>query len=309
MANINRKKTRVTLELLELLVAVTQHGSISAAARAWNISPSLAARKIALLESELNARLFDRTTRRVYLTDAGRMAESWAMDVIAGHAALFDVLAISQKKLAGTLRIVSNEYLLTAVLPNFLSDFSARFPEIRFTLTMSDSMVSDDKRDYDVAIYSGQAPDSMLKGMRIRNFRRVLCAAPSYLKRKGTPATIQSLTQHDCLVHQQALDETWTFIKDRRIIKQKINALALSSSHLPLIQLAKKGMGIVQVSRRAIERELAAGELVTLLDRYECANSDGTRPATWVMYPANRDLNRTQVFVSELTRYLRSNPA
>jgi hypothetical protein len=68
-------------------------------------------------------------------------------------------------------------------------------------------------------------------------------------------------------------------------------------------------MGIAQFSKGAILRELASGELVTLLDNHECVNHDGTRPATWVMYPKDRVLKRTQVFVTELTRYLRAHAA
>ncbi len=74
---------------------------------------------------------------------------------------------------------------------------------------------------------------------------------------------------------------------------------------LPLIELAKSGMGIVQISKGSVARELAAGELEVLLDDYEGVNHDGSRPATWVMFPAQRELTRTQVFIAALTRYLR----
>ncbi|MDB5822422.1 MAG: hypothetical protein JWR21_1126 [Herminiimonas sp.] len=306
MINIVRDKTRLSLELLELFVAVVQHESISAAARIWNISPSLATRKVAALEAELNAHLLDRTTRRIHLTEAGRVTLTWAKKVISGHSQLSDELAVLQQKLSGTLRVVSNEYLLTAVLPDFLSTFSSKFPEIRFVLTMTDSVVSNEKRDYDVAIHSGQIPDSTLKGIRIRNFQRVLCASPEYLKRRGVPERIQALLEHDCLTHQQAAEGYWTFRKDKRVVKQKLNPTVLSSSHLPLIALAKNGMGIVQISRGSIRKELGSGELVTLLDDYECVNQDGTRPATWVIFPGERELTRTQVFISELTKYLRN---
>ena len=306
MVNLAREKSRISLELLELFIEVGQCESMSAAARKWNISPSLAARKMALLEAELDAHLFDRTARRIHLTGAGKITLKWAKEVVAGHAALFDNLATAQKKLAGTLRVISNEYLLTVVLPDFVAEFSRKFPEIRFTLSMTDSVTFNESRDYDIAIYSGQIPDTTLKGVRIRDFQRVLCAAPAYLKRKGHPTKMQSLLEHDCLVHQQASEGYWTFRKDKRVIRQRINPIALCSSHLPLIALAKKGMGIVQVSKGAIRNELISGELVTLLEEYECVNNDGSRPATWVVFPSDRELNRTQVFISELTKFLRN---
>ena len=305
MTNTHRNKSRISLELLEIFVTVAQQESISAAARHWNISPSLAARKMAALESELKAHLFDRTARRIYLTDSGRLTLTWAKEVLKGHSLLFNELDGVQKRLSGTLRVISNEYLLTVVLPEFLAGFSRQYPEIRFVLKMTDSVVSSENPDYDVAIYSGQAPDITLKGIRIRDYRRVLCASPEYLKRRGRPDTIEALLEHDCLTHQQAADGCWTFRQGSQVIRQKIRPVAFSSSYMPLIELAKKGMGIVQISTGSVRRELEAGELVPILDEFECANNDGTRPATWVMFPGRRDLMKTQVFVAALTKYLR----
>jgi LysR family transcriptional activator of dmlA len=305
MTNTHRDKSRISLELLEIFVTVAQQGSISAAARHWNISPSLATRKMALLEAELKTHLFDRTARRIYLTDAGRMTLAWATEVLEGHAHLFSELDDVHKRVSGTLRVVSNEYLLTVVLPEFLASFSRQHPDIRFVLKMTDGVVSSENPDYDVAIYSGQAPDITLKGIRIRDYQRVLCASPGYLARRGRPETIQSLAQHDCLVHQQAADGSWTFRKGSQVIRQRITPVALSSSYMPLIELAKSGLGIVQISTGSVRRELEMGELVTVLDEFECANNDGTRPATWVMFPGRRDLLKTQVFVAALTKYLR----
>lgn len=308
MVHVIRDKSRLSFEQLELFVAVAQQGSISAAARSLNMSPSLAARKVAVLEAELGTRLFDRTTRRVHLTESGQMAQQWAENVLAGYASLADDLNIVQQKLSGTLRIVSNEYLLATVLPKFIAGFSRMFPDVRYTLRMTDTHVASEQRDFDLAIYSGQIRDSSLKGIRIRDYRRVLCAAPGYLKRKGRPADLDALAEHDCLAHQQA-DGQWTFRRNGKVTPQRINAIATCSSHLPLIQLAVNGMGIAQISRESIRQELADGKLETVLDEYECLNDDTTQPATWVVYPGERKLERTRVFVAELTRYLRSLPA
>jgi LysR family transcriptional activator of dmlA len=183
MVNTVREKSRVSLELLSLFATVVEQGSISAAARQWNISPSLATRKVGLLEAELSAHLLDRTTRRVHVTEAGKKVYAWATEVVTGHAALFDELATAQKKVSGTLRIISNEYLLSVVLPEFLAGFSARYPEIGFALTMTDSVVPAEKRDYDVAIFSGQVPDTLLKGIAPRPLTSDAKASPRTFNR------------------------------------------------------------------------------------------------------------------------------
>ncbi|OZI31079.1 hypothetical protein CAL29_24395 [Bordetella genomosp. 10] len=308
MVHVTRDKSKLSFEQLELFAAVVQCGSISAAARNLHMSPSLAARKIAILEAELGTRVFDRTTRRVHLTESGQRALQWAQDVLTGYVSLTDDLNIMQQKLSGTLRIVSNEYLLTSILPKFIANFSRTFPDVRYTLRMTDTHVASEQRDFDLAIYSGHIRDSSLKGIRIRDYRRVLCAAPSYMKRRGRPTTLEALTEHDCLTHEQ-IEGQWTFRKNGQVLQQRVNSIATSSSHLPLIQLAVNGMGVAQISRESIRQELADGKLETVLDDYECLNIDTTQPATWVVYPGERKLERTRVFVSELTRYLRSLPA
>ena len=300
--------SKISIASLEFFVAVANSGSISAAARKWNMSPSMATRKIAALERALNSHLFDRTTRRIHLTDAGLKTLAWATEVIDGHHDLADQLGLMRRRLVGLIRIITNEYLITTVLPEFLARFSVRFPDIRFTLSVTDSPVAADLPDYDVAIYSGQIPDSNLKGIRIRNFKRVLCASPEYLSRCGPVTCIEDLAERPCLVHRQAEHGIWVFKRAGRLFRQRINPVVLSEHHNSLRQLAKCGMGIVQTSRRSVHTELASGELVELLSEYECVNPDGSRPATWAVFPQRRELARIHVFVSELTGYLRSLP-
>ncbi|NYE24832.1 LysR family transcriptional regulator [Pigmentiphaga litoralis] len=300
--------SRISLELLGLFVEVVERQSISAAARAWQIAPSLAARKIGRLEAELDTRLFDRTTRRIHLTEAGVLTLAWARDVLAHHDRLTDDIDALQGQLAGNLRLVMSEYVSTILTPAFLAAFSRRYPRIRFSIAIMDDIVGIEKRDYDVAIQSGRLPDSTLKGVRIRDYRRVLCAAPSYLARRGKPTSIESLIEHDCLTHQQAIDGYWTFRKGTDVIRQRVHQLLFSNSYLPLIALARHGMGIIQASTGSVRDAVKNGELVCLLDEYECVNSDGSSLATWLLYPGGRVSARTRIFISELTAYIRDLP-
>lgn len=304
----NGPKPRLSLELLELLLAVVQHGTISAAARSWDIAPSLATRRIAALEKELQARLFDRTTRRIHLTEAGETVVRWARQVQEGHAQLTDDLAVLQGELSGTLRLVMNEYVCTAMLPPFFAEFSRRYPSIRYSISMTDTLVQPEDRDYDVAVHSGRVPNSTLKGIRIRDVQRVLCASPDYLKRAGRPQSLKELQNHNCLAHQQTAGGFWTFQKDKRLYRQQVRQVLLANSYLPLIEFAKASMGIIRVSRGSVREELASGQLVEVLPEYRCVHPDGSMPAIWILYPDGRVLQRTKVFVSELSRYLRGMP-
>ena len=293
------------MDLLQLFTAIADGGTIAGAARQLNMSPSVATRKIAALEKALQARLFDRTTRRIHLTEAGVTALEWARSVVEGHLRLADELSAQQGELSGLLRLVVNEYLGTAVLPEFLADFSRRYPQIRYTMALTDALVEADARDYDIALHSGRVPDSGLKGIRIRSVRRVLCASPAYLKRRGTPNDLESLANHDCLVHRQHAGGHWMFRLNGKTISQPIRQLLVANSYLPLMELARAGMGIIRVSELAVRPDLARGSLVQILPAYESVYADGEVAAVWVLYPDDRMLARVRVFLDELSKWLK----
>ena len=296
---------KISLELLELYLAVVRDGTISAAARKLSIAPSLAARKIAGLEKELNARLFDRTSNKVMLTQAGSAAHAWAEQVVTSHGFLKDDLAVAQGQLKGTLTLVINEYLCTAILPPFLARFSRKYPDIRFVVRMTDELVTPNDRDFDVAVHTGKIPDSRLRGLRIKDLQRILCASPSYLQANGTPASLESLAAHECLVHVQTPDGFWTFEQGGAILKQPIRATIMANSYLPLIRFACQGMGIIRVSQGSVREHLDSGQLVQVLPDCRCVHPDGSLPATWVLFPDGRTLERTRVFVNDFAEYLR----
>ena len=301
-------KSRLSLELLSLLLTVVNEGTISAAARRWNIAPSLANRKIAALERELQTRLFDRTTRRIHLTDAGESVVDWARQVLQGHARLTEDLSLRREALSGTIRLVTNEYVCTIMLPPFFAAFSRRYPSIRYDVRMTDALVGADDRDYDVAVHSGKVPDSALKGIRVRDVQRVLCASPAYLKRAGIPRDLRDLEHHDCLGHQQTANGIWTFERRGKIFRQAVTQIFLVNSYLPLVELARSGMGIIRTSRGSVQSDLESGALVEILSEFRCVHPDGSVPGTWILYPDGRMVQRTKTFIAELSEYLKGLP-
>lgn len=299
-------RPRVTLELLELFIEVASAGTIALAARKRHMVPSVATRKIAALEEALRARLFDRTTRRVHLTEAGTLALEWAKEVVAGHERLADELSALRDQPSGVLRLVVNEYTCTTLLPEFLSGFAQRYPQIRFDIRMTDDLVTSHDPHYDVAVHSGRVPDSGLMGVRIRAVERVLCAAPEYIARRGMPQQLSDLSEHDCLVHSQNAGGFWMFVQGEQMIKQPIRQLVLANSYLPLIEFARRGMGIVRVSQTAVRDDLQSGRLVRVLPAFRNVYPDGELPGMWILFPNGRQLQRTRLFVAELTAFLRA---
>jgi LysR family transcriptional regulator, transcriptional activator for dmlA len=294
----------VSMELLEVFVRIQEFGSISAAARELSLSPSLATRKLAALELALQTQLFQRTTRSVRLTEAGRIALDWARKVLDGYSEVTDDLANIEGRPAGLIRVSMSEYAAAMFLPPFLAEFSLRYPAIRLAINTSDALVNPIERGYDVAVHSGRIPDSSLVGVQIRPVQRVLCASPAYLARRGRPMAPGDLAAHDCLVHSPTEPANWVFRQDEKLISQPIDPLLSIDSYMALWELARRGVGIVRISRNVIREDLRSGRLVELLPDYQSVFQSGALPGLWVLYPNRRLLHRTRVFVDALTQYL-----
>lgn len=295
----------VSLDAIELFLTIAKCGTIAHAARELGMVPSVATRKIAGLETLLSTKLFERTTRRIHLTEAGVVALDWARGVMDGYENLADGLASLRGSPSGIIRLVMNEYIATALLPEFLAQFSQRYPNIHYTLTLTDGLVDPDERGYDVSVHSGRVPESGLTGIRVLEMERLLCASPEYLARRGTPTCLADLEHHDCLAHRQAAGGVWHFRQEGRIIRQSINQWMLADCYMALWELARKGLGVMRVSAWAVRDDLAAGRLVRILPEYENVYPDGALAGIWILYPNRSLLHRTRLFVTELTAYLR----
>ena len=298
-------KAPVTMELLRLFSDVAEAGSIAAAARKSNRSPSLATRKIAALERAFKVRLFDRTTRSVKLTEPGRTALAWARQTLESYEVVSDDLASLVARPAGVVRIAINHFAATVYLPPILEKFCREFPDIRLSITVTDSPVSMVLEGYDLAVHSGRVPDASVVGVRVNAFRRVLCAAPAYLKRRGTPTRVEDLSQHDCLVHSTNEPANWFFRFGKRLVGHPIKPYIETDTHLVLIELARRGMGIARISLNVVKEDLATGRLIELLPKFESVYSNGDLPSLWILYPNRKVLYRTRVLIDYLTQALK----
>lgn len=294
----------VNLDLLRLFDRVAVLGTIAAAARELRLSPSLATRRLAALERSLGTRLFQRTTRSIKLTEGGGIALKWSRSVLAGHAQVADDLAAVQGRPSGQVRVALSEYVALTFLPTFLSAFAPRYPEIRFVFTTTDSVVKLVEEGYDVAVHSGLIPDASFVGVRLRDVQRVLCASPDYLARRGTPGSVEDLARHACLVHAPTEPANWFFRRGRRLVGQPLDPYLQADDYLVLAEMARRGLGILRISRNVVREDLATGRLVQVLPEYQCVYPTGELPGIWVIYPNRRMLYRTRVFVDELTAFL-----
>lgn len=299
------EKPAVTLDLLQLLKEIHVQGSISAAARSLDISPSLATRRLSALERAMQVSLFQRTTRRTRLTEGGRIALDWAERVLEGYDTVAEELAGLKGKIAGSVRIALSDHATGVFLAPFLREFVPRFPAVRFVVSTTDRLVNLVEDGFDLALHTGKIPDSGLIGVQVRTVHRILCASPAYLQRRGTPATIADLAAHDCITHSPTEPGTWFFRHGGKLVRKAIEPLVTVDSYYSLIELGRCGLGIIRLSRNAVREDIQARRLIQVLPEYECAQQEGDLPAVWLLYPDRRMPRRVRVFIEEFSRYMK----
>jgi DNA-binding transcriptional LysR family regulator len=301
-----------TFEELLLFERIAELGSLAAAARDLELTPSQVTRRIASLERTLKVRLFERSTRKVKLTDAGQVALTWARQAMASYRDVADELASLQTRPAGTIRLALNNYAAIAYMPALIERFCNLYPEIRITVTTTDAVVDLVETDYDLALHTGRIPDSRLVALRLRQTHRVLCASPEYLQRHGLPRKPEDLARHDCIVHStnEVVQHTsnaplnWYFMRSKRLISQEIKPRVAADSHMVCRELVRKGVGIGRLGLAVVATDLSQGSLVELLPGWRCVYPNGELPGIWLIYPHRRVLYRTRVLIDFLVKEL-----
>jgi DNA-binding transcriptional LysR family regulator len=254
------------LDDLEVFVSTAERGSLSAAARALDISPALASAALKRLEDTLQLRLLARTTRSLRLTAAGEQYLRHAREALRQLREGHDAIRQGQQELAGLLKISMPSDLGRNVLLPWLDAFQAAHPAIALQLFVSDRVADMYRQPVDLALRYGKLGDSSMVAMPIApNNRRVLVAAPRYLQQHGTPANLDELAQHNCL--RFALDEVlydrWAFPAQGKVVQVRGNR---SSDDADLVRRwAVAGEGIAYKSRLDVTADLKAGRLRLLL--------------------------------------------
>ncbi|MCC2655840.1 MAG: LysR family transcriptional regulator [Panacagrimonas sp.] len=272
---------------IPVFVRVVELGSFTAAADALEISKAAVSKYVGRLEDALGARLLQRTTRRLTLTEAGEAfyrRSAAALEEI--DDATREVASLSGAP-RGVLRISAPVYLGTTRIAPLIAPFRAAHPEVSLDIEFSDRHVDLVRERFDVAIRISQLGDSSLVARKLAPCPQLVCASPAYLKRRGTPKTPAELRDHDCLIY--GLDRApheWKLRppKGRWIAVNVRGPLRTNNDHA-LKQAAIDGLGLRQFPLFFIEAELADGRLVEVLPRCE-----SPQLAIWAVYPARRHL-------------------
>lgn len=255
---------------LRLFVDAAALGSFSAAGRKQGLSPAAASACIQRLEAALGVKLFERSTRRLRLTEEGQAYRHYGQQALDALAEAEQVLQAGQAQVQGTLRISAPSDLGRNVLLQHIGTFQAQHPQVRVVLSLDDTPVHLIGDEIDLAIRYGQPADSRMVARQLAPSRRVVCAAPELLARVGVPQTPEDLATLPTLVLLTAgrpLQE-WAYRSGGARRTVRVAGQHESNDGDVLRRWALQGLGFVYKSLLDVAEDVAAGRLVTVLDSY-----------------------------------------
>lgn len=292
-----------TASEMEFFVLVARHGSLAAAARALDLTPPAATKRLAQLEARLGVRLLNRTTRKISLTGEGETYLAHATRILAAIREMEDAVVSSRAAPKGLLRVNATlGFGRTSIAP-IVSAFAQRYPQVEVQMEVTDRPVDLVENGFDLAIRFGTLPDKRLAARRVMTNRRFLCASPLYLQRHGTPQLLSDLAQHRCIVHRQN-DEAhgvWRFEGGEVV---KVDGALSSNDGDIVLGWALDGHGILVRSEWDLARYVESGRLKIVLPQYALPSAD-----LFVYYLSRRNLAaRTRVFIDFLVEHFRETP-
>ena len=296
-----------TLAGMRLLAEVVESGSFSAAGRRLGLAASSVARGIGALEDELGARLLHRTTRKLNLTEAGRLYHERSKRILVEVEEAR--LSVSQLEAAprGTLRLNIPAAFGRLHIAPALPDLLASHPALRVDLAMTDAFVDLVEEGVDVAIRIGELEDSSLIARRLAPNRRVLCASPDYLARHGVPGAPADLSKHNCLMYKRQNRSVWRLRNAGRIHEAEVSGSLIANNADALHVAALGGVGLVILPIWLVGRDIQRGALQIVLADYQV--SSGALSNIYAVYPYNRHLSaKVRAFIDFLRQRIGPRP-
>ncbi|PSB56208.1 LysR family transcriptional regulator [Chamaesiphon polymorphus] len=281
---------------LEVFVQVVNSGNFAKAAAVLEINPSAISRRIGQIEERLGVRLFDRTTRSIRLTEVGDRYFKRCLSILADVAEADREAKQHSKAPQGLLHVSCSTLFAHRHLLVRLPEFLARYPRLKIQLALTDDVVDVVGDGIDVAIRIGELADSALITRRLVSDRRIICAAPAYLDRYGTPATPDDLATHNCLAlnaYKTTLNQ-WRFRDPIGLREISVGGNFTVNSGIALYESVLAGLGIARTTEFFADRALRSGQLVRILTEYE----DDRDISIYAIFPSNRYLlPKVQCFV------------
>lgn len=295
-------------EALRLFVLAAEQLNISAAGRLLGLAPAVASARLAKLENALGADLLHRSTRKVSLSLEGSEFLPYARDILAKEDAALAALGQGNSTATGTLRFAAPSTFAQLYIAPLLPEFLDRHPGISLDLRLSDTQLDLIEGSFDLALRSAPLADSSLKGRKLADDRRVLCASPSYLAQHGVPEHPDDLAAHQLIAFRDQSPKPLIHWEGKRAIFDPAKAgcrLVLDDGQSQkLATLA--GAGISNNSLWCVHQEIVDGTLIRVLPHYQIDDES----VLWLVYPKSNVLTaKVRTFIDFLLDKVGNSPS
>lgn len=288
-------------QALQAFVRVVELGSFARAAERLGISTSAVSRQVSELESHLNVRLLQRTTRRLSLTDTGQSFYERGVQLLADLDEAESSVRAAAVLPQGTLRLTCGVTFGIRHVAPAIAEFIAQYPQVQVDIDLSDRAVDLVEEGFDLAIRIGAIGQQGLVSRRLGSTQLVCCASPAYLARHPAPIRVPAdLAAHSCLSYTQvAVPNTWRFTgPDGARHEFRVPPRHRVNNGRMLVELAAAGLGITNEPDFIVDPEIRAGRLVRVLDGFVAPASNIA-----AVYPSRRLLStKVRTFVDFLAR-------
>ncbi|GAB5445209.1 LysR family transcriptional regulator [Gymnodinialimonas sp.] len=293
---------------LRLFVLASEKLNISAAGRMLGMAPAVASTRIAKLERLLGAELLHRSTRKVSVSSEGQDFLPYAREIIAQEEAAMAALGRGDTKIGGRLRFAAPSTFAQMYIAPILPAFADAYPDITLDLHLSDAQFNLIEGSYDLALRNSVLEDSSLTARKLADDTRILCAAPEYLDRHGTPRTPEDLKSHRLIAFRD-LDPKWLQSTDGKLSefppKQAASQMVVTDG-MTQMRATVHGAGISINSLWLVHDELAKGTLRRVLPDHAVANP----PDLWLIYPKSNVVSaKVRVLMDFLIEHIGNRPA
>ena len=255
---------------MRVFSAVAKNGSFSKAAKKLSISKAMVSKHIKNLENSLSVRLFNRTTRKLNLTDAGSSYYEKVNIILSEIDETESAISQLNSEPKGKLKVMAQPSFGAFHLSRALSLYLKKYTEVTVNLELSHRIPDLVEENIDLAFHVGELNDSMYVSRRIASARRVICASPEYIKKNGMPKKPEDLLNHNCLIYMPRNDMgKWDFLDKGKRKKIKVTGDIQCNSGDALRVASIQSRGITQLPTYMVGLDIQAGRLEAVLEDFE----------------------------------------
>ncbi len=294
------------LTSMKVFARVAKNGSFAGAAKDLGISRAMATKHVMHLENSLGVRLLNRTTRKISLTEAGAAYLERCQQILEDIEETELSVTQLHTEPQGLLRISTPPFFGTFHLAPTIAAYLEQYPKVRVDLMVRGGLVDVVAEGLDLAIRLGEQPDSSLIARRLASSPRVVCGAPSYFEKHGSPVSPSDLRHHNCLVNWGSEPhDYWRFTDpDGQSITVRVAGNLQANTADPLRLAAIHGLGLVVLPTYIVGQDLSKSRLITVLSEYELPSMD-----IYAVYPHRRHLSaKVRTFLDFLAERLHPVP-